>query len=72
MKSNSLSIPIVVNCKKNKTIETLALINSGARGKFIDQNYAKESGFTLKNLEEPLMAWNMDGTENNEEKLPNM
>ena len=54
MKSNS--IPIIVNCKKNKTVETLALINSGAGGKFIDQNYAKESSFTLENLEEPLMA----------------
>ena len=64
MKSNSLSIPIIVNCKKNKTIETLALIDSGAGGKFIDQNYAKESSFTLKNLEEPLMAQNMDGMEN--------
>ena len=56
MKSNSLSIPIIMNCKKNKTVETLALIDSGAGGKFIDQNYAKESGFTLENLEEPLMA----------------
>ena len=64
MKSNSLSIPIIVNCKKNETVETLALIDSGAGGKFIDQNYTKESGFTLKNLEEPLMAWNVDGTEN--------
>ena len=69
MKSNSLSIPIIMNCKKNKTVETLALINSGAGGKFIDQNYAKESGFTLKNLEEPLMARNMDGTENKQGKI---
>ena len=69
MKLNSLSIPIIVNCKKNKTIETLALINSGAGGKFIDQNYAKESGFTLKNLKEPLMAQNVDGTENKRGKI---
>ena len=69
MKSNSLSIPIIVNCKKNKTVETLALIDSGARGKFIDQNYAKESGFTLENLEEPLMARNVDGTENKQGKI---
>ena len=47
----------------------LALINSGARGKFIDQNYAKESGFTLKNLEKPLMARNVDGTENKRVKI---
>ena len=53
-----------MNCKKNKTVKTLALIDSGAGGKFIDQNYAKESGFTLESLEEPLMAQNMDGMEN--------
>ena len=61
-----------MNCKKNKTIKTLALIDIGAGGKFLDQNYAKESGFTLENLEEPLMAWNMDGMENKEGKSPNM
>ena len=64
MKSNALSIPIILNCEKNKTVKTLALIDSGARGKFIDQNYVKESSFSLENLEEPLMAQNMDGTEN--------
>ena len=37
MKSNALSVPIIMNCKKNKTVETLALIDSGAGGKFIDQ-----------------------------------
>ena len=58
-----------MNCKKNKTIKTLALIDSGAGGEFIDQNYAKESSFTLKNLEEPLMARKMDGMENKQGKI---
>ena len=56
MRLNSLSIPIIINCEENKTIETLALIDSGAGGKFIDQNYARESSFILETLEEPLMA----------------
>ena len=60
MKSNALSIPLIVNCEKNKTVETLALIDSGAGGKFIDQNYTKESSFSLEDLKEPLMAQNMD------------
>ena len=64
MKLNSLSIPIIVNCEENKTVKTLTLIDSGAGGKFIDQNYARESGFILKTLEEPLMAQNVDRTEN--------
>ena len=58
-----------MNYEKNKTIKTLALIDSGAGGKFIDQNYAKESGFPLENLKEPLMARNVDGTENKQGKF---
>ena len=69
MKSNALFIPIIVNCEKNKTVETLALIDSGAGGKFIDKNYTKESGFSLENLEEPLMARNVDRTENKRGKF---
>ena len=69
MKLIALSIPIIVNCEKNKTVETLALIDSRAGGKFIDQNYVKESGFSLENLEEPLMARNVDGTENKRGKI---
>ena len=38
----SLSIPISINCtEKNKNVETLGLIDSGAGGEFIDQNYAR-------------------------------
>ena len=45
-------------------METLGLIDSGAGGKFIDQNYARAAGFKLRKLETPLQAYNMDGTEN--------
>ena len=38
--------------------------DSGAGGKFIDQNYAKRMGFKTHNLEKPLQAYNMDGTKN--------
>ena len=44
IKSNSLSIPISIKCtEENQTVETLGLIDSGARGKFIDQNFAKNN-----------------------------
>jgi hypothetical protein len=39
-----------------QTVETL--IDSGAGGLFIDQNYAKNY------LDEPVKAYNVDGTEN--------
>ena len=65
IKSNSLSIPISIKCAKdNQTVETLALIDSGARGKFIDQNYAKTIGLKTRILEQPITAQNVDGTEN--------
>ena len=65
IESNSLSIPIQISGKTEKeTIETLALINSGAGGEFIDQNYARNSGLDLHQLEKPLKVFNVDGTSN--------
>ena len=45
-----------------KTVEILALIDCGAGGTFIDQNFARK--FNVKNLEQPIRAYNVDGTEN--------
>ena len=62
--SKSISIPILINRRQsNENIETLGLIDSGAGGEFIDQNYARNSGFKIQKLEEPLKAMNVDGTE---------
>jgi hypothetical protein len=47
-----------------KNVETLGLIDSGAGGKFIDQNYARMAGFKIHKLDTPLRAYNVDGTEN--------
>ena len=40
------------------------LIDSGAGGKFIDQNYAKTLTLPLQNLIKPIPALNVDGTLN--------
>ena len=56
---NSLSIPLKI---ETETVETHALLDSGAGGKFIDQNYAKTLGQPLENLEKPIPAINVDGT----------
>jgi hypothetical protein len=56
---NSISVPIEIGSSK-QTVKTL--INSGAGGLFIDQNYAKN--FDINYLNEPVKAYNMDGTEN--------
>src|ERR1700728_3353216 len=62
--SNKLSIPIEMNDFMVENVETLGLIDSGAGGKFIDQNFAKAAGFEILKLEKPLRAFNVDGTEN--------
>ena len=49
---------------EKRSVETLGLIDSGAGGKFIDQNYAKKMGFKTYKLEKPLQAYNVDGTKN--------
>jgi hypothetical protein len=56
---NSISVPINIGSSK-QTVETL--IDSGAGGLFIDQNYAKN--FDINYLDEPVKAYNMDGMEN--------
>ena len=65
IESNSLSIPISIKCtEENQTVETLGLIDSGAGGMFIDQNYAKKIGLKTQALKKPITARNVDGTEN--------
>ena len=63
LNKNSLFIPITLE-SEGKIIETLGLIDSGAGGKFIDQNFAKEEKLETKDLENPLVVYNIDGTLN--------
>ena len=56
MQSNSFSIPMQLRNDTNQNIETLALIDSGAGGKFINQNYAQKLGIKIQKLEQPLIA----------------
>jgi hypothetical protein len=63
-----MSIPILISSENRKeSVETLALIDSGAGGMFIDQNYAKN--FKIQKLDKPLMALNVDGTPNKKGKI---
>ena len=53
--SNSISVPILINHDESKeTIETLGLLDSGAGGQFVNQNYARKAGFEIKKLDKPL------------------
>ena len=69
MKYDSLSIPILIKKSESETVETLALIDSGAGGTFINQNYAKGIRLVPQKLEKPIIAQNVDGTENKKGKI---
>ena len=56
---NSIFVPIDIGSSK-KIAETL--IDCGAGGLFIDQNFAKK--FKVKNLKELIKVFNVDGTKN--------
>ena len=45
-------------------VDTNALMDSGAEGEFIDQNYARSLGIKQTALEEPIKVLNVDGTQN--------
>jgi len=50
--------------ENHKGIAVKALLDSGATGLFIDTKFAKENGFKIKKLKNPLLVRNMDGTVN--------
>ena len=58
---NSFTIPIKIN---EKNIEMETLIDSGAGGEFIDQNYARTLTLPLQNLMKPIPVLNVDETLN--------
>ena len=66
--SNKLSILIQIEGTEEKSIKTLGLMDSGAGGKFINQNYAKRMGFKTHKLEKPLKLtmWNQEQMRNNQ------
>jgi len=41
-----------------------ALLDSRATGLFMNTKFAKEKGFKLERLKNPLLVWNVDGTIN--------
>ena len=63
---NAIFLPITIESKtdKKKTIDTKALLDTGAGGKFIDQNFILAHGIKTRKLEKPITVYNVDGTKN--------
>ena len=61
--NRTMTFPILLQ-GKNKTIDTIALIDSGATGNFIDVQLVSQDDFSLSHLPTLIIAYNVDGTEN--------
>jgi hypothetical protein len=64
--NNSMNLPMKLSSEKQKEMEIVeeGFLDSGAGGKFIDQNYARTKGLEKKELKEPIKVYNVDGTPN--------
>ena len=62
---NSLYLTIdILPDEEDETIETKTLLDCGAGGIFMDQNFARKHNIRTTKLEQPIRAQNVDGTDN--------
>ena len=62
---NAMYLPLKITSKKTVEIKTIeVLLDSGASGKFIDQNFAKNIKIKQQDLKKPIKVYNVDGTLN--------
>ena len=63
IKKNTMTLSIKISGENidQKTIETKALLDTGAGGKFINQNFIQNQKIKTKNLEHPIGVFNVDG-----------
>ena len=68
--SLTVNLPIKNKTEKgNKIVETNILLDTGAEGMFMNQEYAKKHGVILHKLWWPITPQNVDGTENQAGKI---
>ena len=58
-----MHLPVTLHMNGRK-VETIALVDSGATGIFIDRVFAKEHNFRIRNLWKEIAVMNVDGTKN--------
>ena len=61
---NSMNLPMKILSEKGIEIIEEGFVDSGAGGKFINQNYVRTKGFRKERLSEQIKIYNMDGTPN--------
>jgi Retroviral aspartyl protease len=67
IKKNTMSIDILISGKslgQKRSIKTTTLLDTGAGGKFIDQNFVQDQKIEMKELKYPIKVFNVDRTPN--------
>jgi Retroviral aspartyl protease len=67
IEKNTMNINISISGKSSeqeKKVETTALLDTGAGGKFIDQNFVRNQKLEMKELKYSIEVFNVDGTPN--------
>ena len=66
IENKTMSIPVLLLSKQNgkKNVKTKALLDTGAGGKFIDQNFVLRNNLRTHKLAKPITVYNVDGMEN--------
>ena len=63
IENKSMTIPISISTNKTneRTVETKALLDTGAGRKFIDQNFVLRENIRTHKLEKSITIYNVDG-----------
>jgi hypothetical protein len=67
IKKNTMTVDILISDEslgQKKIVETTTLLDTGAGGKFIDQNFVRNQKIETKELKYPIEVFNVDGTPN--------
>jgi Retroviral aspartyl protease len=67
IEKNTMNVNILISdesAERKKEVETTVLLDTGAGGKFIDQNFVQNQKFEMKELKYPIEVFNVDGTPN--------
>jgi Retroviral aspartyl protease len=67
IEKNTMTVDILISGEslgQKKIVETTTLLDTGAGGKFIDQNFVRNQKIKTKELKHPIEVFNVDGTPN--------
>jgi hypothetical protein len=74
IKKNTMTVDILIpgeSLGQKKIVEATTLLDTGARGKFIDQNFVRNQKIETKELKYPIEVFNVGELQTNKELLQN-